>query len=126
MNYRFGIIGLLLVQSCMAPRAETASALDVVTFELESKKGVLVDVRTEAGVADGIIATAKHVDFYGPNFLSEMEALGKNKPLYIYCRSGGRSGQALDMLKAAGFTRVRHLEGGFMAWKASGRPSAQP
>lgn len=126
MNYRFGIIGLLLVQSCMAPRAEPASALDVVTFELESKNGLLVDVRTEAEVADGIIATAKHVDFYGPNFLSEMEALGKNKPLYLYCRSGGRSGQALDMLKAAGFTRVHHLEGGFMAWKASGRPSAQP
>ena len=33
-----------------------------------------------------------------------MEALGKNKPLYLYCRSGGRSGQALGMLKAAGFT----------------------
>ena len=126
MNYRFGIIGLLLVQSCMAPRAEPASALDVVTFELESKNGLLVDVRTEAEVAEGMIARAKHIDFYGPNFLSEMEALGKNKPLYIYCRSGGRSGQALDMLKAAGFTRVHHLEGGFMAWKASGRPSAQP
>ena len=126
MNYRLGIIGLLLVQSCMAPRAETASALDVVTFELESKKGVLVDVRTEAEVADGIIATAKHVDFYGPNFLSEMEALGKNKPLYIYCRSGGRSAQALDMLKDAGFTRVHHLEGGFMAWKASDKPTVQP
>ncbi|NQW41244.1 MAG: rhodanese-like domain-containing protein [Cryomorphaceae bacterium] len=110
----------------MAPRAETASALDVVTFELESKKGVLVDVRTESEVADGMIAKAMHVDFYGPNFLSEMEALGNNKPLYLYCRSGGRSAQALDMLKAAGFTRVHHLEGGFMAWKASGKPSVQP
>jgi len=125
MISRIGIIGLLLVQSCMAPRAETASALDVVTFELESKKGVLVDVRTESEVADGMIAKAMHVDFYGPNFLSEMEALGNNKPLYLYCRSGGRSAQALDMLKAAGFTRVHHLEGGFMAWKASGKPSVQ-
>ena len=126
MNYRLGIIGLLLVQSCMAPRAEPASALDVVTFELESKNGLLVDVRTEAEVADGMIATAKHVDFYGPNFLSEMEALGKNKPLYLYCRSGGRSAQALDMLKDAGFTRLHHLEGGFMAWKASDKPTVQP
>lgn len=126
MNYRIGIIGLLFVQSCMAPRGESTSALDAAAFELESKKGLLVDVRTESEVADGMIATAKHVDFYGPNFLSEMEALGKNKPVYLYCRSGGRSGQALEMLKAAGFTRVHHLEGGFMAWKASGRPSVQP
>ncbi len=126
MNYRIGIIGLLLVQSCMAPRAEPATVLDVVAFELESKKGLLVDVRTEAEVADGMIARAEHVDFYGPNFLSEMEALGKTKPLYLYCRSGGRSAKALEMLKAEGFTRVHHLEGGFMAWKASGRPSVQP
>jgi rhodanese-related sulfurtransferase len=110
----------------MAPRAEPASALDVVTFELESKNGLLVDVRTEAEVAEGIIATAKHVDFYGQNFLSEMEALGKNKPLYLYCRSGGRSAKALEMLKAEGFSRVHHLEGGFMAWKASGKPTVQP
>jgi len=89
MIYRIGIIGLFLVQSCMAPRAEPASALDVVTFELESKKGLLVDVRTEAEVADGMIATAKHVDFYGPNFLSEMEALGKNKPLTSTAGLGG-------------------------------------
>jgi rhodanese-related sulfurtransferase len=126
MIYRFGIIGLFLVQSCMAPRAEPASVLDVVTFEQESRKGLLVDIRTESEVAEGMIAKAKHVDFYGPNFLSEMEALGKNKPIYIYCRSGGRSGQALDMLKAAGFTRVHHLEGGFMAWKAIGKPTVQP
>lgn len=110
----------------MAPRAEPSSALDATAFELKSKKGLLVDVRTESEIADGMIAKAKHVDFYGPNFLSEMEALGKNKPVYLYCRSGGRSGQALDMLKAAGFTRVHHLEGGFMAWKASGRPSVHP
>ena len=126
MIYRIGIIGLFLVQSCMAPRAEPASALDVVTFELESKNGLLVDVRTEAEVADGMMARAKHIDFYGPNFLSEMEALGKNKPLYLYCRSGGRSAKALEMLKAEGFTRVHHLEGGFMAWKASGKPTVQP
>ena len=126
MNYRIGFIGLLFVQSCMAPRAEPSSALDLATFELESRKGLLVDVRTESEVANGMIAKAKHVDFYGPNFISEMEALGKNKPLYLYCRSGGRSAQALGMLKAAGFTRVHHLEGGFMAWKASGKPSVQP
>ena len=126
MNHRIGIIALFFVQSCIAPRAEPASALNLSAFELESKNGLLVDVRTESEVADGMIATAKHVDFYGPNFLSEMEALGKNKPLYLYCRSGGRSAKALEMLKAAGFTRVHHLEGGFMAWKASGKPSVQP
>jgi len=43
----------------------------------------------------------------------------KDQAIYLYCRSGGRSGRALSQLKQAGFTNVHHLVGGFMAWSAS-------
>lgn len=43
----------------------------------------------------------------------------KDKELIIYCRSGGRSGMACDMLTAAGFKNVYNLEGGMMAWQES-------
>ena len=61
MSFRIGFIGLLLVQSCMAPRAEPATALDVVAFERESRKGLLVDVRTESEVADGMMGQSMSI-----------------------------------------------------------------
>lgn len=40
----------------------------------------------------------------------------KNEEVIVYCRSGGRSGRAQNMLRQAGFTNVRNLEGGILAW----------
>lgn len=45
----------------------------------------------------------------------------KDAPIVLYCRSGGMSTQAAAALAAAGYTQVYELDGGFNAWKASGR-----
>ena len=41
----------------------------------------------------------------------------KNDPIYFYCRSGNRSGQACMMLESMGFTNVINVTGGMLAWK---------
>ncbi|MCB0662400.1 MAG: rhodanese-like domain-containing protein [Saprospiraceae bacterium] len=41
----------------------------------------------------------------------------KDKEVIVYCAVGGRSGMAKSMLVGAGFTKVRNLLGGMMAWK---------
>ncbi len=41
----------------------------------------------------------------------------KNEEIVIHCRSGARSGQAKELLKAYGFTKVRNLLGGMLAWQ---------
>lgn len=40
--------------------------------------------------------------------LAEIEQLagGKDKPIVLYCRSGGRAGKAKEILEAAGFSNV--------------------
>ncbi len=43
-------------------------------------------------------------------------------PLAVYCRSGNMSAAAVDDLEALGYTDIVELDGGFNAWKASGRP----
>ncbi|MFM8565994.1 MAG: rhodanese-like domain-containing protein [Bacteroidota bacterium] len=113
---RTWIVGLLVFASSGILSAQN---LDVASFELESKKGILVDIRTPGEVAEGMIAGAKHIDFYDAAFMTKMSALGKDKPIFMYCRSGGRSGQAITKLKAAGFTKVYHLEGGIGAWTSA-------
>lgn len=47
-------------------------------------------------------------------------------PLAVYCRSGNMSATAVRDLAALGYTDVVELEGGFNAWKASGRPLETP
>ncbi len=41
----------------------------------------------------------------------------KNDEIVVHCRSGARSGQAQAMMQANGFTNVRNLTGGMMAWR---------
>jgi phage shock protein E len=42
--------------------------------------------------------------------------------LLLYCRSGRMSEEAGQALVAAGYTDVSHLDGGMVAWEATGRP----
>jgi len=38
------------------------------------------------------------------------------RQLVLHCKSGGRSAQALQLARAAGFADAVHLEGGVLAW----------
>jgi phage shock protein E len=104
--------------------------LDVPVFQVAFEGHALVDVRTDAEVAQGFIPGASHIDFYSEDFMAQVEAQygqDKEQPVYLYCRSGGRSGKALSQLKSAGFTNVHHLVGGFNAWQsAEGTAIAKP
>lgn len=79
---------------------------------------VVLDVRTDAEVADGIIKNAIHIDIHkGQAFISELEALDKSKNYYVYCRSGNRSGQACNIMEQLGFNNAYNLEGGMLEWE---------
>lgn len=79
---------------------------------------VVLDVRTDDEVAQGIIPNAIHLDiFKGQEFIDAIEALDKDKNYYVYCRSGNRSGQACAIMNQLGFTNAYNLEGGIMEWE---------
>ncbi len=48
--------------------------------------------------------------------LDEMEDM-KDQPIYVYCRSGNRSGQACLILETAGFANTINVVGGMLAWQ---------
>jgi rhodanese-related sulfurtransferase len=77
----------------------------------------LIDVRTPKEFAEGYLKGAKLINFFDKDFLDQMSKLDKNKELYIYCRSGNRSGQATKKLKTMGFTKIYDLKGGIKSWK---------
>ena len=60
---------------------------------------VVLDVRTQEEIDLGTIPNAIHIDiFKGQGFIYEIQRLDKSKNYYVYCKSGGRSGQACTIM----------------------------
>jgi rhodanese-related sulfurtransferase len=79
---------------------------------------VILDVRTEDEFNEGMIPGAINIDIYkGQGFIYSIEALDKTKNYYVYCRSGGRSGQACSVMSQLGFENTYNLLGGIMNWE---------
>ena len=51
-----------------------------------------------------------------PDHLNELEPL-KNEEIIIHCRSGARSGKAARFLESQGFSNVRNVLGGILAYR---------
>ncbi len=83
---------------------------------------IVLDVRTPAEYASGHLPAAKNIDIEGAGFANQIAALDKSATYAVYCRSGNRSGTALERMTAAGFGQVYDLAGGIGAWQNMGGP----
>ena len=82
----------------------------------------VLDVRTADEYKSGHIKNSLQANWLNkPEFEDRTSHLDKNKPVFIYCLSGGRSSAAAAYLSEKGYT-VTNLEGGINAWKREGRP----
>ena len=81
---------------------------------------VVLDVRTPGEYESGHLKDAVLLDVQGDGFADCIAQLDKNAEYAVYCRSGNRSGQALRILEANGFTNAYHLRGGITAWQQAG------
>ncbi len=98
-------------------------AFDLIQENAGNADFVIIDVRTAEEFAEGHIAGAIMIDFYSMSFRNDLDALDKDKTYLIYCRSGNRSGQALDIMEDLGFQEVYDLGGGINAWINAGLPT---
>jgi rhodanese-related sulfurtransferase len=91
--------------------------------EIEEDGAVILDIRTPGEFAGGRIAGAINIDFYTRAFEQELEKLDKSGNYKIYCNSGNRSSDALEIMEGMGFTKVSELAGGIQAWNFAGKPT---
>ena len=101
-----------------------AQNLPVESFEKklqETSNAFLLDVRTAGEFGGGHLPKATNIDFRSPDFASKIKDLPKDKPVFVYCLSGGRSAQAAEMLRKEGF-QVTELQGGYLKWTTKLKP----
>lgn len=106
-------LGLALgVSACAAPAEPVAFA----------EGTVVIDVRTPAEFASGHLEGALNIDVQSPDFEAQISALDPSGSYYVYCRSGNRSGAAIDRMEALGFTDLTNGGSVESASSATGIP----
>ncbi|WP_010518976.1 rhodanese-like domain-containing protein [Croceivirga radicis] len=80
------------------------------------KEVQLIDVRTPQEYGAGHIDDAKNINVGSADFVQQIQGLDKEEPVYLYCKMGGRSNKAAQVLKKQGFTKIYDYTGGYNDW----------
>lgn len=103
-----------------ATQLDATAARSLIQQYQDDPDFVILDIRTPAEYNRGHIAGASLIDYYSPQFKAQLDRLDRTKTYLVYCRSGNRSGKAMNLFSGLGFTRVYHLEKGIIDWQAKG------
>lgn len=90
--------------------------------DLPRESLVLLDVREDDEWRAGHAPQALHIPLRDvPARMDELAELPDDQPIYVVCRTGGRSMQATAFLNANGYEAV-NVAGGMKSWETEGRP----
>lgn len=90
--------------------------------KLQESNTLLLDVRTPEEYKEAHLKNSSLIDFYNPDFKSEIAKLDKSKTYLIYCRSGRRSAEAMEIMESLGFNLLFNMLGGILEWQEQGKP----
>lgn len=118
--------GTISDEAAEAARDSTISVLDLKSMLDARERGerdfVLIDVRepVEAEIVqiDGSVLIPKGEFMNG----SALGKLPSDKQIVLYCKVGGRSAEALAVVKGAGYADAIHVGGGVNAWVTQVEP----
>ena len=125
------VIGVALTGGCvlngtaLIEDITPQEAFTLIQNNQDNPDFVIIDVRTPQEFAEEHIENATNIDFYSEAFQDMLNNLDKNKAYLIYCRSGGRSGNALNIMAELNFKEVYNVSGGIIAWNAEGLPTVK-
>jgi rhodanese-related sulfurtransferase len=90
--------------------------------DIDAKKAVVLDVRTEKEYKKGHIPGAIHMQRGLLEFKVEKKLPDKNAYIILQCKTGGRSALATQTLQKMGYKNVVSMAGGWKAWVKAGYP----
>jgi len=94
-------------------RSLKTSFLVILLFSslLPSNEIIVIDVRSFEEVKTGVIQDAIHIEWTKIEEEITNLDISKEQPIYLYCRSGNRSGKATKILEKIGYTNAINAGG---------------
>lgn len=126
-KYLMALTVLLALTACKKEQKTGTEQVAPTVFEqdLKDHNGQLVDVRMPKEYAEGHIEGAKNLHIYDNDFSQRLDSLDKDETVYVYCKAGARSAEAVELMERKGFKHIVELEGGLDAWNEAGKPVAK-
>jgi adenylyltransferase/sulfurtransferase len=97
-----------------AAQGSTLTASELAEMRQRGEQFLLVDVREPAEFE--IVRIPDSMLIPKGELPSRMSELPLDRPVILYCKTGIRSAESLAVLKAAGFSTAKHVQGGVTAW----------
>ena len=110
------IVGAILVYSLITwlYQKKIVKTLTEEEFRAGYRKAQLIDVREPNEFEAGHILGARNIPI--SQMKMRLQEIRPDKPVYLYCQSGMRSGRAAQTLYRKGYKDLSHLQGGFKKW----------
>ncbi|NBC24555.1 MAG: rhodanese-like domain-containing protein [Bacteroidetes bacterium] len=105
--------------ACQAQQKDNVEEISLAQLKTQAvgQEVQLIDVRTPEEYERGHIDDAVNMNISdSQKFKKQVSQLDKDKPVYVYCHSGNRSGKASAELSEMGFTKIYDFSGGWSTW----------
>jgi rhodanese-related sulfurtransferase len=125
MKNLFSVIAALLTVFFVNAQQATVKNVNPAAFKklIATHNGVLLDVRTLYEFEDEHIEGASQLNYYAFSFKDNLLLLPKDKPVYVYCKTGYRSTKAAEILIKNGYKNVYNLQYGIKDWESKKYPT---
>ncbi|RIW31085.1 rhodanese-like domain-containing protein [Bacillus salacetis] len=110
------VLGAIVVYSILTffMQKRIVNNLTEDEFRAGYRKAQLIDVREPNEFDAGHILGARNIPL--SQMKQRQQEIRNDKPVYLYCQSGMRSGRAAQMLRRKGYRDLHQLQGGFKKW----------
>ena len=128
-THQLGFVAMLIASassfSCgnsVAPASpEHEQVTEISILKLDSlqrahPEAILLDVRSDEEWAAGHVAGASYVSFDWDHRKDPLSGIPWNRPVFVYCEAGGRSGVVTEELRIMGHPHIFDLIGGMEQW----------
>ena len=109
-----------------APIIQDIQVNAIENFSAQKSTVVILDVRTPEEYAAGHIQNALNIDIRNESFAEEVAKLERDKTYIVHCAANvenGRTEKSLKIMTELGFSKLRNMAGGIVAWQADGLPT---